>query len=129
MTTQNPPISDQITALEREIFEKKRALAKLRQALPKQGTVVQDYELENGNGKVKLSELFGNKNELMLVHNMGHLLSLLHTLGRWIQWCRAPPKQPHKICIGFSRQSRSPSRICRFQRVDIRHGKPPEQQF
>lgn len=69
--TNTAPIAAQVQALEKEIFEKKQALSKLRQQLPTQGETVKDYTFENGSGTIKLSELFGDKNELMIVHNMG----------------------------------------------------------
>src|SRR4051812_40588375 len=66
MTTPQTPIE----ALENEIAEKMKELAALRRAeTPKP---ISDYELIAWDGKrVKLSELFGGKDELILVHNMG----------------------------------------------------------
>lgn len=60
----------QIAAIEDEIREKKKQLVELRRKVkPKEVT---DYTLLDVNGKeVKLSSLFGNKNELLLIFNMG----------------------------------------------------------
>jgi len=52
----------QITALRKELRE-------LQSAVEPQ--VVQDYELAGWDGPVKLSQLFGDKNELFVIHNMG----------------------------------------------------------
>lgn len=62
-------VDQQVLALEKEIAEKKAKLRDLRATLPAQE--VEDYIFEGWNGDVKLSELFGDKNELILVSNMG----------------------------------------------------------
>ncbi len=69
--TPNPQntIDEQVLALEKEIAEKKTELRKLRTTLPAQEA--KDYVFDGWNGTVKLSELFGDKNELILVSNMG----------------------------------------------------------
>lgn len=56
--------------LERQIMELKQQRTKLRQELKPEP--VKDYELKRTDGSVvKLSELFGDKDEMILVHNMG----------------------------------------------------------
>lgn len=61
---------EQIEQLSKEIYEKKQALSQLRRQLPPEA--VQDYELINWQGqKVKLSSLFGDKSDLIVIHNMG----------------------------------------------------------
>jgi predicted dithiol-disulfide oxidoreductase (DUF899 family) len=66
---QDLPLNE-IEALENEITELQKKLAKLRLAQPAEK--VGDYELtEWPNKSVRLSELFGTKDELILVHNMG----------------------------------------------------------
>lgn len=62
-------IDEQVLALEKEIAEKKAKLRELRATLPPQE--VEDYVFDGWNGAIKLSELFGNKDELILVSNMG----------------------------------------------------------
>ncbi len=62
-------VDQQVLALEKEIAEKKIKLKELRAQLPPQE--VQDYVFEGWNGDVKLSDLFGEKAELILVSNMG----------------------------------------------------------
>ena len=61
---------NEIDALENQITELQKKLAQLRLAQPAEK--ISDYELtEWPNRKVKLSELFGDKDELIVVHNMG----------------------------------------------------------
>jgi len=61
---------EKIQAAEKEIFEKKMALAKMRKELPKEE--VKDYNFQGIDGQsIKLSELFGDKKDLIIVHNMG----------------------------------------------------------
>lgn len=63
-------IEREIAELEREIQRKQRELTQLRKQMPKQ--VVQDYLfLSSQNEEVRLSDLFGEKQELILIHNMG----------------------------------------------------------
>ena len=63
-------LNDQIDALEKEVFEKKKALHDLRQQRPAEP--VQDYEFHGlGQQPVKLSEVFGDQDDLILIHNMG----------------------------------------------------------
>lgn len=62
-------IDQKVLALEKEIADKKTQLRALRATLPAQE--VQDYVFQGWNGDVKLSELFGDKDELILVSNMG----------------------------------------------------------
>jgi predicted dithiol-disulfide oxidoreductase (DUF899 family) len=47
----------------------RRKLVKLRRQLPPEP--VEDYELKNACGPVRLSELFGGGDDLILIHNMG----------------------------------------------------------
>ena len=59
-----------IQNLETELLEKSRQLAELKRKAEK--VKVQDYELTNETGAtVKLSSLFGDKRDLIVVHNMG----------------------------------------------------------
>jgi predicted dithiol-disulfide oxidoreductase (DUF899 family)/predicted enzyme related to lactoylglutathione lyase len=61
---------NQIEQLEREIYEKKKQLSRLRLSVPEQ--LVRNYKFElTGDEKVSLLDLFGDKNELFVVHNMG----------------------------------------------------------
>jgi predicted dithiol-disulfide oxidoreductase (DUF899 family) len=63
-------ITDQISALEKDIEAKKKELVVLRKAV--QPTNVDDYELKRPDGSsVQLSELFGEYDEMLLIHNMG----------------------------------------------------------
>lgn len=62
-------MNDEIRALEAELRELKSRLAMARRAAPREE--VQDFEFETLNGINKLSELFGEKFELVVIHNMG----------------------------------------------------------
>lgn len=63
-------MSSEIQNLEEQIFEMKKKLAEMRRNQPREE--VSDYEFEtHDSGKVKLSELFGNNSDLIVVHNMG----------------------------------------------------------
>jgi predicted dithiol-disulfide oxidoreductase (DUF899 family)/predicted enzyme related to lactoylglutathione lyase len=60
----------QIKELEKEIFEKKKQLTHLRKAVPER--LVKNYEFTSTNHqKLTLLELFGPKDELFVIHNMG----------------------------------------------------------
>jgi len=59
-----------IGELEQQIIESKKKLSELRKQLPKKQ--IEDYIFTDKNDhKIKLSEMFGDSNELLLVHNMG----------------------------------------------------------
>jgi len=56
--------------IEAELMEQYHRLATLRRELPPEA--VKDYELTDWSGRsVKLGELFNDKDELILIHNMG----------------------------------------------------------
>jgi predicted dithiol-disulfide oxidoreductase (DUF899 family)/uncharacterized protein YciI len=62
--------TDKITSVEKEIEAKKKELIELRRALPP--VQVKNYELKKPDGSsVPLSELFGDFDEMILIHNMG----------------------------------------------------------
>ncbi len=66
----NLELEKQISALEQEIIAKKQELYKLKRKMPR--FEVPDYELKTRQGdKIRLSDLFNGKQELILVHNMG----------------------------------------------------------
>ncbi len=63
-------IDDEIDQLSGQIGELKAKLSEARRRRPAEP--VNDYDLMNQDGStVKLSELFGDKNDLLVVHNMG----------------------------------------------------------
>lgn len=69
-TVYSSNIEKEISLLEEEINAKKKKLTELRKQIAPVRTG--DYTFTDVNGKqVKLSEMFGDKKELMLVHNMG----------------------------------------------------------
>ena len=61
---------EKIKALQKEIFEKQQALAKLRLELPLEK--IENYSFTTRDGKpTSLKALFGDKDELLVIHNMG----------------------------------------------------------
>jgi len=63
-------LEKRISALEQEIIAKKQELYKLKKQMPR--FELPDYELKHRDGSlVRLSALFGDKKEMILVHNMG----------------------------------------------------------
>jgi len=66
----NSVLLSQIETLEKEILEKKDQLTELRKSVPDK--LVKNYSFETSNPqKTTLLELFGDKKELILIHNMG----------------------------------------------------------
>ena len=59
----------EIASAQEALDEARRRLVKLRRQLPP--VPVKDYELKDADGPVRLSEMFGGKDDLILVHNMG----------------------------------------------------------
>ncbi|WP_223702704.1 DUF899 family protein [Sutcliffiella deserti] len=63
-------IFEQIELLEHEIMEKKKKLAQLRKSVPDKKAA--NYQFTNSEGKkVNLLSLFQDKDELIVIHNMG----------------------------------------------------------
>ncbi len=56
--------------LEYEIMQNAQKLAELRRAEPE--TEVPDYTFQTMTGEIALSSLFGDRDRLLLIHNMGH---------------------------------------------------------
>ena len=62
--------ADQLRKLEEEIHDARRKMIKLNSKQARMD--VEDYVLKDSNGgDVKLSEIFGDKDNLILIHNMG----------------------------------------------------------
>ena len=62
-------MTEQIKSLEQQIEKLKEELATARQNAPREA--VDDFEFQTSDGPVQLSALFGEKDELIVVHNMG----------------------------------------------------------
>jgi predicted dithiol-disulfide oxidoreductase (DUF899 family) len=62
-------MSSDITNLEAQILELTRRLAELRAKSP--GEEVRDYSFDTLNGPITLLDLFGDKDKLLVIHNMG----------------------------------------------------------
>lgn len=70
MSTQTTDLDQRLQELEGEIAQKRNELRRLLNESARME--VQDYELTDRNGnRVRLSELFGDKDDLIVVHNMG----------------------------------------------------------
>ncbi len=61
--------STEIAALEQQIFELTQRLAALRRDSP--GEPVPAYRFETDQGSTTLAELFGDRDTLLVIHNMG----------------------------------------------------------
>ncbi len=62
-------LTKKITKLEARLVEQNEHLAELKRRQPPE--VVRDYFLAGPEGKVRLSELFRGKKDLIVIHNMG----------------------------------------------------------
>src|SRR5437762_3215437 len=61
----------EVAAMEKQISELKQKLAELRRKHGSQ-TITQDYSFKTWDGgELSLAQLFGDKRDLILVHNMG----------------------------------------------------------
>jgi predicted dithiol-disulfide oxidoreductase (DUF899 family) len=66
----NATVNDEIETLQKEIEQKREKILELRRSAPLEP--VNDYTLKDRNGKeVKLSSLFDERDELLVIHNMG----------------------------------------------------------
>ena len=59
-----------ISELERQVFELTEQLNALRRAAV--GSPIPDYDFQTLEGATRLSELFGGRDKLLAIHNMGH---------------------------------------------------------
>lgn len=62
-------MTSEITRIEREIYQLSKKLKELRKVSP--GVEVRNYRFETLTGPVGLRELFGRRNQLLVIHNMG----------------------------------------------------------
>ncbi|MCY4092763.1 MAG: DUF899 family protein [Caldilineaceae bacterium] len=69
MTHPDAEFDKELEAAYKELDRAQKRLAELRRQLPHEP--VSDYELQGPDGPVNLSALFGEKEDLILVHNMG----------------------------------------------------------
>jgi predicted dithiol-disulfide oxidoreductase (DUF899 family) len=71
MTTEaTPAVAQQLKLAEEELVRWRETVSQLRRQLPQQQ--IHDYQFKDGNGNaVALSSLFGNKEDLIVIHNMG----------------------------------------------------------
>ena len=67
------PAEKKVLELETEIKKKKSQLSALRKKIPLEAVTDYSFTEQTAQGvkKVSLSQLFGNKKELILIHNMG----------------------------------------------------------
>ena len=74
MALNQTTLENEIARLEAELMEKQKRLSDLRGQLPPEK--VPDYILKGSNGKkVKLSDMFCDKEDLIVIHNMGRSCS------------------------------------------------------
>ncbi len=69
MSGSRSELEREIAIAQKELDEARLKLVKLRRQLPPEP--VSDYELKDVDGPIRLSEMFGDKNDLILIHNMG----------------------------------------------------------
>ncbi len=113
-------IDGKIERLEEQLKATHRQLAELRRSRPPEP--VGEYTLYNPDKTpVRLSELFGDKNDLILIHNMGQGCPYLYPLGRRIQRRASAPRKPGGVCARVPRRSRRPERILIRSRLEIPH--------
>ena len=62
-------LESQVATARKELENARRKLVALRRRLPPEP--VKDHALNSVEGPVKLSEMFGDKDDLILIHNMG----------------------------------------------------------
>ena len=73
-------LNRELMEAEEELVKAKERLAGLRRQLPKEE--VKDYALKGADGAdARLSSFFGDKKDLILIHNNGDRLCQLHDVG------------------------------------------------
>lgn len=73
MTQGKAQLEAELMALEQEISEKQKRLTELKKQYGHE--TVSDYTLQGADGDVQLSALFGDKTDLIVIHNMGRSCS------------------------------------------------------
>jgi predicted dithiol-disulfide oxidoreductase (DUF899 family) len=69
MNPSSTDVASEIERLEEHLVAQQEKLAELKRQLPRKE--VKDYTLAGADGPVKLSQLFGDKADLVMIHNMG----------------------------------------------------------
>ena len=62
-------LQEELSAAWADLEKAQQRLKEIRRRVPSEP--VQDYELSGPDGVIKLSEVFGDKSDLILIHNMG----------------------------------------------------------
>ncbi len=62
-------LEEELAAAYKDFESAQKRLAELRRKIPHEQ--VENYQLQGPNGQVNLADLFGDKEDLILVHNMG----------------------------------------------------------
>lgn len=68
-TATSTDINQKLEELWKEVTERMQEIRTLQKE--QAGEIVEDYELQGREGPVRLSEIFGDKDEMILIHNMG----------------------------------------------------------
>jgi len=93
-------MTSKIAEIERRIFELNTELNQLRR--DNEGTEVKNYSFDTLDGSVSLLELFGDKDKLLVIHNMGQGC---HYCTLWSEWiCATPGVRP---VAGFGLERRT----------------------
>jgi predicted dithiol-disulfide oxidoreductase (DUF899 family) len=69
MTESSESVSERLGEYRRQIAELREKIRQLQASVPP--TAVEDYAFTTAQGTVRLSELFGDKDTLFVIHNMG----------------------------------------------------------
>jgi len=69
MNPSGTDIISEVERLEEDLVIQHEKLAEMKRQIPPKE--IQDYTLSGPQGPIKLSQLFGQKNDLIVVHNMG----------------------------------------------------------
>jgi predicted dithiol-disulfide oxidoreductase (DUF899 family) len=69
MTESSGSVSEKLAEYRRQIAELREKIRQEQASVPP--TAVEDYTFLTAQGTVRLSELFGDKDTLFVVHNMG----------------------------------------------------------
>lgn len=123
-TKERVNLEREIPKVEKEAVKAKEKLAKLRRRLP--ALEVEDYSLVGAGGeKVTLSSVFGEKDELILIHNMGKKCPYCTMVGGRVQWRPQAPGEPRGPCGRLPRPPGDPGPVRPKPGVEIQAGVEP----
>ena len=112
--------NERIIELEQNIGKLIAELNALRKTNP--GTPVPNYTFTTLTGQVTLLELFGGKDKLLAIHNMGQGLPLLHVVGGRLQRLAAPSGICPVRRVALEGSARSSAPVCQRPRLAVSPG-------